>query len=421
MVVVSMALLVAILAVFAMRNGDSTDYGIDWKPPGSIVLDTVEADAENETLTVTFWLIDTEGRVTKWDGLLRVELADENQEPVLNRTYEVAAGHFTNELDGNVLDTFYTLRIPFSELDHVTEGILNDPDISVSVRLSFTTDDEVLVEDCWWWAPPTEVEVGNVYVDEEDEELLVQVTLYDDDSRTTKWSGDLRLIIWDSTEFEMYNESTEIVARDFSGIYFGRSASLWYFETVPFENITRSKDRLNDSGDTNACMMRTFAWFTYDGRTISQDPNACATLRASVEIPRALLLGNEPPRPQLETDRWDLTGNQHFFNATGTTDDLGPKGLLYEWAWSDGSPTETTHIPYTNHTFSEAGTYTVVLTVIDLEGASASVNVSVEILRDLDDIVEPEGPGEKLPNSFPVRRLKRSISDPGVLLDGLDR
>jgi hypothetical protein len=420
MIVVSMALLVSILAIFAIYHGDSTDYVIDWKPPGSIVIDTVEADAENETLIVTFWLIDSEGRVTKWDGLLRVELTDENQEPVLNRTYEVAASHFKDKLDGNILDTYYCLRIPFFELDHVTEGIRNSPDISVSVRLSFTIGDHVLVEDCWWWAPPTAVEVGNVFVDEEDEELLVQVMLYDDDSRTTKWSGDLRLIIWDSKDSEMYNVSEEIRAKDFSGIYIGRAASLWYFHTVPFENMTKSKDRLNDSGDVNACMMRTFAWFTFDGMTLSQNPNASITMRASEEIPSALLLGNEPPQPQLETDRWDFTGNKHFFNATGTTDDLGPKGLIYEWTWSDGSSPEITHLPCSNHTFSEAGTYTVVLTVIDLEGASSSVNVSVDILRDLDDITEPEKPGEKLPNSFPVRRLRKSISDPGALLFSMD-
>ena len=78
LIIVAMALLLGILVIMAVTGKmDSTDYGIDWKAPESVVIDSIEADVENETLLITFWLIDSSGHVTKWDTfVVRGSLAE---------------------------------------------------------------------------------------------------------------------------------------------------------------------------------------------------------------------------------------------------------------------------------------------------------------------------------------------------------
>ena len=92
-----------------------------------------------------------------------------------------------------------------------------------------------------------------------------------------------------------------------------------------------------------------------------------------------------------------LTDSEHVFDASGTRDDLGNEGLLYVWTWGDGSDKEFTSEPYAIHSFSRSGSFDVELTVVDVEGASSSVNVNVGVLwdprpdMDIDNDIEMDG------------------------------
>jgi hypothetical protein len=402
-------LIVWILLTSFFLGGPVDDFGIEWQEPASMTLDEVSADDANETFLLTFHLWDAEQRATEWDGRMGLRLADENMFYVLEKDFRVRSDDFTTTKGDSTVDTVLHVTVPYDELSHITEAIRFAPELLLSVHATFSFGSETLVSEVWWWTPPSSVVVDRVTVDEEAQEIELGVELLDLRGRTTKSVGELRFIIWDSTGNEMYNDTIQIDATDFSFLAIGRFAYVWFLTGIPFEDIELCQDRLeSDDGKGSGRTMRVFAWFTSDVTEVRQDPNGEVALDRAQRIPDALLLENQPPRPELEADRIGLVDTEKAFDASGTWDDLGTEGLVYVWSWGDGTVEEVTHTPITTHSFSRAGTFTVDLRVIDAEGASATANVSLEIFQN--PRVDPEdigsnSPGDRLRDSYLAIRV----------------
>ena len=390
---VIVSLVVGILIAAALDPGTPDDWGVVWQRPAELRVDNVELDVDGGAFIITLHLWDAAGRATEWGGVLTLQLADEDNIEVYRGAVAVRSEDFTTTRSGDVVDTCYRLRVPISELDHVTSRILDRPATDLSVRATFTTGGQTIAAEIRWWPEPASVSIVGVEVDEELEMVFVDVVLLDERGLTTKWSGDLRLAIEDSTGFRMYDGTSRIRAGEFNVFAFAGTGFAWYPTWVEFGDIKPSRDRLeNASGNGTGRRMTVHAWFCHDGAWAGERADGGATPQ---RIPDALLLQNEPPRPRLDATPWGLSGRQKSFDASGTSDDLGPAGLRYEWSWGDGSVRELTYRPYANHTFARAGTYTVELRVTDVEGASASANLTVDVLRD--PRVDPWDPRDREP------------------------
>ncbi len=378
----TMVALVALIGLAMMLDpGEPDDWGIAWERPTSMSIDSVETDEEADGFAITLHLWDAQGRATEWDGTLEVELADEDCLKVHWTSMHVGADDFTTTRRGDVVDTCHILRVPFEALDHVTPRMMDHAGTDISVRASFTFADQTLTAERWWWPPPASLVVEDVSVDEELACVFVDLVLLDDAGWSTKRGGTLRLAVEDSTGLVMHDRTSPVAAGEFNLFAFWDTGWVWYGTWVDFADIRRSSDRREEGPDNGSGRrMRVTAWFAYEGGVLGQeDATGCATV---VRIPDALLLPNGAPRPSMETVQVGLAGRQHDFDASGTTDDTGVRGLRYEWSWGDGSLRECTDGPYANHTFTRAGSFLVELRVTDIEGATALVNASVKVLRD---------------------------------------
>ncbi len=407
---VAAIMMVAIVAVALSAHDASDDWGVVWSEPASLSLDSVALDEGAQGLDLLFHLSDASGRVTEWHGALTVQLTDENFDPVYERVLQVRAGEFTTVKASGSIDTFLLFNVPFEHMSHVTDRMVANPGTEVSVRATFTFGQQTLTAERFWWPAPTYVKVESFTVIESEGWILYDVFLLDDTWRSAKWSGDLRIIVHDSNGAEMYNRSEPIVAADFNMISWGDVGWAWYRGWVLFEDVHRSSDRIEDKGDNESGRwMRVLAEFRYDGVHLVQDPEGVTAVKNTMTIPDGLLKPNTPPTVRLAADRWGLTGWEHTFDATGTRDDLGTDGLLYEWSWGDGTLTEVTDGPLMSHTFSRAGSFRVQLRVIDVEGASSTVEMDVEVLQD--PRVDPDDIGEgaiidKVLDSYPLEKLR---------------
>jgi hypothetical protein len=393
------ALTAGIGLAVVMGPGEPEDWGIHWERPASMTIDSVTTDAGGEALAISVHLWDGQGHATEWGGTLEVELADEDLAQVHWASLHVGAGDFTTTRSGDVVDTRYVLLVPLTALAHVTARMLDRPSTDVSVRAAFTFEDQTLAAERWWWPAPASLVVQDVEVDPELECVLVDLVLLDGTGWSTKRSGELRLAIEDSRGTVMYDRTVPVLAGEFNLFAFWGTGWTWYGTWVDFADIGRSNDRLeNGSEGVPGRLMRVTAWFACDGASLGPaGADGCATV---ARIPDALLLPNAPPVPSLETGQLGLAGRQHDFDASLTADDTGPRGLRYEWSWGDGSRTEATDGPYASHTFPRAGSFLVVLRVTDVEGASASVNASVRVLRD--PIHAPGDAGDGWMEGLPV-------------------
>ena len=360
-------------------------------------------------MNIHLW--DADNHATEWDGQLSFKMADDDNRIVFSSTMSLRADDFSTVRTGDVVSTYYVLAVPFADMIHVSEVMLENPVGALSFWATFAFEDKTLLTEVRWWSPPVDLEVSYVSVDEEYEEVDVHVVLMDVDGLTTKCGGELRLVITDSTGFEMYNATEEVEARDFNLFTFGPWGYAWYVTWVDFVNMSPSSDRIEgDPDDPSGRWMRFDVEFLIADETGGMDGDA---LRASwwniSRIPDALLYDNLPPDPMVETERFGLAGREMVFDASGTRDDLGPKDLRYEWSWGDGTPVEVTKLPYANHTYARAGIYTVELRVVDVEGAAGTIEVVVDILRDprvdRDDVQEPPRPLDWLWSSYPMARL----------------
>ena len=403
-------MLAGILVLWTSQE-DVDDYGVEWQRPVNLTIDSVEVDVPNGSYLVNLHLWDADDHATEWDGQLCFKMANEDNRIVYSSTMNLLADDFSTVRIDDVVYTQYILAVPFADMIHVSDAMVENPTGTLSFWATFAFEDKTLFTEVRWWSPPVGLEVSYVSVDEEYEEVDVHVVLMDADGSTTKCGGELLLVITDSTGFELYNATEEVAARDFNLFTFGPWGYAWYVTWVDFVNMSPSSDRIE--GDPDDPSGR---WMSIDVEFRIADVTGGVggdVLRASwwniSRIPDALLYEYLPPDPRMDTDRFGFAGSEKVFDASGTRDDLGTKGLRYEWSWGDGTPVEVTKLPYANHTYARAGTYTVELCVVDVEGATASVEVAVDILRDprvdRDDIQDPPRPLDWLRSSYPLARL----------------
>jgi hypothetical protein len=411
---VAAIMMVAIVAVALSAHDASDDWGVVWSEPASMSLDSIDLDESGEGIDLQFHLADAEGLATEWRGALSVQLTDENFDPVYEMIFHVRASAFTTVNHDGVVDTFYVMNIPFEHMSHVTERMMANPAMEISVRATFSFGQQTLTAERFWWPAPTYVKVESFYIDEENQWMLCDVYLMDETWRSAKWSGDLRIIIHDSNGAVMYNRSERISPSGFNMLSWGDTGWAWYTSWVPFEDIRLSSDRIEDKGENESGRwMRVMAEFRYEGAHLRQQPEGYTAVKNTHTIPDGLLKPNEPPIARLTADWYGMTGREHIFDASGTRDDLGTEGLRYEWSWGDGTLTDVTSDPLAIHTFARAGSFNVQLRVIDIEGASTAVDMDVEVLQDPRVDVEDIGEGElegKIIDSYPLAKLRDTIA-----------
>ncbi len=377
-------IIVALLLLMVFEsNGREEDFKVDWNEPVYLTVEEVSISESNSSFILLLRLWDEESAVTEWNGILGIQLLDEAHLMILETTLEVTAEDFTTVRREGYFDTHLLIEVPFSALDHVTAGIVTHPEMELGIKVTFETAWQVITETVNWWPTPTYVKVENHYLDNEEGWILMDVYLFDDIMQSTRWSGDLRIIIRDSLGFDMYNDTEYIEARDFNKLIYGPISYTWYRTWVLFEDIRLSRDRLGNGSDdgTYGCMT-VIAWFEFDGVVLKQVPDGLTAKRNTGPIPETLLAENTPPDVRLTAERLMFTGSEHVFDASGTRDDLGNEGLLYLWSWGDGSGTEMTNEPYAYHSFTRPGSFEVELTVEDVEGATSSIIWNVDVLWD---------------------------------------
>lgn len=74
-----------------------------------------------------------------------------------------------------------------------------------------------------------------------------------------------------------------------------------------------------------------------------------------------------------------VVGAQLFFDASGSRAGAGHTIVQYRWNWGDGDPQSVRTGPTEDHDFTAAGTYTVVLTVIDESGQQANFSKEITV------------------------------------------
>jgi PKD repeat protein len=67
----------------------------------------------------------------------------------------------------------------------------------------------------------------------------------------------------------------------------------------------------------------------------------------------------------------------HYYYAVNQASGIPP--LSFDWNWGDGSPHDT--VPYPNHTYANAGFYTICLVITDSVGCTNSVCTSYYLTR----------------------------------------
>jgi PKD repeat protein len=402
-ITVAVALLVVAGALAGcVEEGDDDDFGMTWYEPNEVDYE-LTVDNENAGFSLRIRLFDDDNEVTEWNGLFEIRIWSDNLDLVFNSSLEVRASDFTTVKEGNVVDTYYDMTIDWDDMVYVNANMRTDPDLYMSVQVKFTANGKTY-EVGWTYEAPDEVFVYAEW-DDDNETVLLDVVLEDVDDFVTKWSGTFRYIIWDSNDFEMYNKTLEVSADQFTVEGTEDGIDTWFETAVDVADILKTNDRLERT-------MRVFAWFVSDGMTLMQDPYDSWTELFAIEIPDGLLLPNEAPDATFTVDGDWFEGTELTFDASGSTDDLGTEGLSYMWDWDDGSDVETTDEPTTTHTFDGAGTYDVLLTVTDLEDATGTMSVAVEVAYTIDLIVTDVGqvttPGERFNNSFVTVRFENA-------------
>ena len=87
---------------------------------------------------------------------------------------------------------------------------------------------------------------------------------------------------------------------------------------------------------------------------------------------------NRAPVARITTkDTSVSTTNWTMLTASGSHDPDGSI-VLYVWDFGDGEPPTSVTTKYVSHLFSPSGTYVVVLTVVDQQGAMATATIEIE-------------------------------------------
>jgi hypothetical protein len=379
---------------------DDTEVEYEWGEPNEMKAVNISVDRDNLEfdLRIKFW--DEDGNLTRWSGELRVAVIGWDDEEVFNLTFNVKSDKFKSPKGGDKTDTWLDLSLKFDDFTHISDLWLEDPGLYLDILLSFHYKDGSL-ETVKFWKEPTEVYVEETSVNETAETVGIKVALYDKEINITKWGGDLRLIIWDSRDFEMYNASREVQPQDFLAKDEDGVVSVWYDATIDYEDIAKSKDRPLPISPWTGTKMRAFSWFSFRGKELTQGPLDAVVWERRITIPDGLLLENEAPVPDFIITGTGYAGEVLAFDASGSTDDTSIS--LYKWSWGDGT-SEETGSPVINHRYDVVGTYELVLTVRDIEGEEAEFGYSIDIQPNITVSYSSSGivtnPGERHNNTW---------------------
>jgi len=269
------------------------------------------------------------------------------------------------------------------------------------------------------WDKPTQVRVEKVTVDTVGLKANVTLKLYDAKDQVTQWDVQLRLITVDSKDFSMLNKTYDIKAKSFKKSTTNNVIDTWYETAVPFADFTKSKDRIQ--GFFSGKEMTIYAWITYGGSTYKQSPTHL--IANTVEIPTALLVPNEAPKADLVGFTTGFVGQSLEYNASASTDDMGFDNLSFEWEWGDGHTTTFFADAVESHTYTEAGTYKVNVTVTDEEDANDTKSLTVTISEPLLVTMGAKGtvttPGEHFNDTY-VEFTIKDVATINVDISGLN-
>ncbi|MCK5415093.1 MAG: PKD domain-containing protein [Thermoplasmata archaeon] len=154
-------------------------------------------------------------------------------------------------------------------------------------------------------------------------------------------------------------------------------------------------------------MLYFVTWITYDGSTYKQSE----FIKTGYRIPIALLVPNENPVADLLGPANGFIGMSLTYDASGSTDDRADDELDFDWDWGDGSTWDSLFVrKVVGHKYDEAGTYTVTVTVTDIDKAIDTASITVTIADPSIDFLWKEGP---FSDSEVVKVLVDDVDDDG--------
>lgn len=288
--------------------------------------------------------------------------------------------------------------------------------VTVSFAGCFSNPDEAD------WGKPTQVMFDSLDVDETNQTIEVQISLGDKNDEYTRATGELRVAIFDSKDFEMMNKTYDIKDKDFESIVFLGIKISGYSMKIPFSDLQKSHDRGYNMMAGNK-KMHGMTWFTYKGQTMTDDYDLGIL---NTPIPDGLLLPNDPPEGDLSVDNPGYVGMAVECNGSASFDPEGGS-LDYGWDWGDGDTIDSMFgQAEESHVYDVAGTYTITMTVIDPEDAEATRTMDVTVdwalgITIVDTGTETEG--DHVNNTFVDILLENNapeeISLPQAGMDGI--
>ena len=257
------------------------------------------------------------------------------------------------------------------------------------------------------WQPPVKAIADVVDIDEDGERFIINVTLSDADNNRTMWDLELRLIAKDQDDFEMLNKVWDIKVEEFTVIKVDKRSQPVYELEIPFSDFAKSQNRVNNMDDRYRGMLYFVTWITYDGSTYKQSE----FIKTGYRIPIALLVPNENPVADLLGPANGFIGMSLTYDASGSTDDRADDELDFDWDWGDGSTWDSLFVrKVVGHKYDEAGTYTVTVTMTDIDKAIDTASITVTIADPSIDFLWKEGP---FSDSEVVKVLVDDVDDDG--------
>jgi hypothetical protein len=248
------------------------------------------------------------------------------------------------------------------------------------------------------WAKPVKVMFDDLEVDEANQMVYVNISLGDANDRYTRASGTLRVAVFDSDGLEMLNKTFDVAEKEFEVIDLIIAKITSFSVEIPFADFTKSHDRGYGLLDEEGTMYG-MVWFDYKGTALT-DTYDWGWLNP--DIPDDLLHPNEDPVADLTGPTTGFTGIEVSFDASGSTD-LEEGDLDFEWDWGDGDTTTFLAEDVETHTYDEAGTFTVMVTVEDPEDATGTKSMDITIAWAIAVTVDEWGTvvsGEKINQTY---------------------
>jgi len=109
-------LIAAVLVTMGLAGCVSEGDDVDWTKPTQAMLDDIDVNEANETLSITVSLADKEGVDTRASGSVRIAIWDSMGFEMLNKSYDVSSKDFDAISILGLKLSSYTFEIPFSDL-----------------------------------------------------------------------------------------------------------------------------------------------------------------------------------------------------------------------------------------------------------------------------------------------------------------